>query len=282
MSKQVLVTGASSLLMQQVCKNLIQHGFECTGISRAEKNIDTTIYKNWLTHDLNQDISKLDLIDFSYIIHAAACTHSFTKKDYFESNVHITKKLVLQAKKSGVQQFIFISSRAAVQDGGWYAESKLAAEKIVLEHYPNAIIIRPSEIYGGTKQEGIDALIEKIKSNKFIFYPANIQEKMYPIFIEDATQLIAEKIMDNHSGVYTINGPEGFSFLEFITTVSRILNKRITTIPIPLFVLQFVCFIQQYLKLKIGIYPDQLKRLMAVKENVNPSGSTRKITEFIK
>lgn len=277
--QQVLVTGASSVLMQKVCENLLNNNYQLTGVSRAPNNIAPNIYKDWISADLFCQINSIDFSNYQTIIHAAACTHAFSFEEYKKINVDITTALVLKAKASGVENFILISSRAAVQNGGWYAATKLDAEKIALEHFPNTIIIRPSEIYGGTKQEGIDALIEKVKNKKFIFYPSSIHDKMYPIQLDDAAKYIAEIISNNKSGRFTVNGPEGFTLLAFINHVTKLLNKKIIAIPIPQFLLSSVCFLQQLLRLNIGIYPDQLKRINAAKSNSNPPSFIRTLKE---
>ncbi len=278
--QQVLVTGASSVLMQKVCENLLNKDYQLTGVSRAKKNIAVNIYPNWISADLSSQINSIDFSKYQSIIHAAACTHAFSYEEYKKINVDITKELVIKAKAAGVENFVFISSRAAVKNGGWYAATKLEAEKIVLEHFPNAIIIRPSEIYGGTKQEGIDALIEKVKNKKFIFYPSGIEDKMYPIQIDDASKYIAEIISNKKSGVYTVNGPKGFTMLELIQHLSKIFNKKTFPIPIPQFVLSIICFLQQFLKLNIGVYPDQLKRLRAAKEHHESPSYVRTFKEI--
>lgn len=278
---KVLVTGASSSLLQKVCTNLLQYHFECTGVSRASNNIAPTIYSNWIVADLSSQIDTIHFSNFQSIIHAAACTHAYSYEEYYKINVELTKHLVAKAKTSGIENFIYISSRAAVKNGGWYAETKLLAEQIVLQNFPNAIIIRPAEIFGGTKQEGIDALIEKIKNNKFIFYPSGITDKMYPIQIDDASKYIAEIINNNFSGVFIVNGKEGFTMQHFIQHIATLFNKKNILIPIPKFIIEAICFLQQFLKLNIGIYPDQLKRLQTAKENTTAPDYVRTIKDFV-
>ncbi len=279
--KQVLVTGASSILMQQTCAKLLQKGFEFTGISRSAKNINPNIYKQWITADIN-DIDSIDFSKYEIIIHAAACTHAFTYKEYATTNVDATKALVIKAQSQDVKQLIFISSRTAVKGGGWYAETKLTAENIVLNHYPNALIIRPAEIYGGTKQEGIDSFIEQVKTKGFIVYPSDVKDKMYPICLDDATTMIADSISDNKKGIVYVNGPEGFTLREFLETISSSLNKHPKLIPLNTFSIKIICFVQQFLKLPIGVYPDQMKRLSVKKEHSIPPAFARKITELIR
>jgi nucleoside-diphosphate-sugar epimerase len=278
--KQVLVTGASSILMQQTCTKLLQKGFEFTGISRSAKNVNPNIYKHWITADIN-DIDNIDLSKYEIIIHAAACTHAFTYKEYATTNFDATKALVVKAHSQGVKQFIFISSRTAVKGGGWYAETKLAAENIVLNYYPNALIIRPAEIYGGTKQEGIDAFIEQVKTKNFIVYPSGVKDKMYPICLDDTTSVIADSINNNEKGIVYVNGPEGFTLKEFLETISSSLNKNPKLIPLHAFFIEILCFKQQFLKLPIGIYPDQMKRLKVKKEHSIPPSFVKKVTEVI-
>jgi nucleoside-diphosphate-sugar epimerase len=279
--KQVLVTGASSILMQQTCAKLQQQGWDFTGISRSATNIKPNIYKHWITADIN-DIDNIDLSKFDTIIHAAACTHAFTYKEYSTTNVDATKALVIKAHSQGLKQFIFISSRTAVKGGGWYAETKLAAEKIVLHSFPKALIIRPSEIYGGIKQEGIDSFIEQVKTNDFIVYPSGLKDKMYPISLDDATTMIAQLINENKKGIIYVNGPEGFVLNKFLETISKSLNKHPKLIPLHAVFIKLVCFVQQFLKLPIGIYPDQMKRLSVKKEQSAPPSFVKKINEVIR
>ena len=279
MLQQVLVTGASSVLMQEVCKNLLNHNLLITGVSRAHYNIAPNIYADWISADLSSSLDTIPFNQFQTIIHAAACTHAFSFEDYKKMNIEVTQNIVSKAKTAGVENFILISSRAAVKHGGWYAETKLAAEKIVLKSFPNATIIRPSEIYGGTKQEGIDALIEQVKHSKFIFYPLGINDRLYPIHITDASKYIAEIIRNSSKGVHTINGSESFTLPQLIQQLSSIFQRKIILIPIPSFIIKWACAIQKTLQLRIGIYPDQFKRLKAPKENTSPPSYIRSIQE---
>ena len=279
--KQVLVTGASSILMQQTCAKLQQQGWDFTGISRSATNIKPNIYKYWITADIN-DIDNFDLSKFDTIIHAAACTHAFTYKQYAKNNIDATKSIVEKAHSQGVKKFIFISSRTAVKGGGWYAETKLAAENIVLKCYPNALVIRPAEIYGGTKQEGIDSFIDQVKTKKNIVYPSGVKDKMYPISLDDATNMIANAIINDQKGIIYINGPEGFTLKEFLKIISSSLNKHPKLIPLPAVFIKLVCFVQQFLKLPVGVYPDQMRRLSVKKEYSIPPAFVRKITEMIR
>jgi nucleoside-diphosphate-sugar epimerase len=279
--KQVLVTGASSILMQRTCAKLLQQGFEFTGISRSAKNTNPNIYKHWITADIN-NIDTIDLSKYDTIIHAAACTHAFTYKEYATTNIDATKAIVFRAHSQGVKQFIFISSRTAVKGGGWYAETKLMSENIILNSFPSALIIRPAEIYGSTKQEGIDSFIEQVKTKDFIVYPSGVKDKMYPISLDDATTMIVDSINNNEKGIVYVNGPEGFTLKEFLETISSSLNKHPKLIPLHAILIKLVCFVQQFLKLPIGVYPDQMRRLFVQKEHSIPATFVRKITEVIR
>lgn len=279
--KQVLVTGASSILMQQTCAKMQQQGWEFTGISRSAKNINPSIYKHWITTDI-KDIQTIDLSKFDTIIHAAASTHAFTFKEYATINIDATATLVSRAKQNRVKNLILISSRTAVKGGGWYAETKLEAEKIVTAAYPDALIIRPAEIYGGTKQEGIDSFIEQVKNKGLIVYPSGVKDKMYPICLADATTMIADAINNHQKGIVYVNGPEGFTLKEFLATISASLNKHPKLIPLHRVFLELICFKQRFLKFPIGVYPDQMKRLSVKKEHTPPPAFIKKVTDVIR
>jgi hypothetical protein len=45
--------------------------------------------------------------------------------------------------------------------------------------------------------------------------------------------------------------------------------------------IELICFKQQFFKLPIGVYPDQMKRLSVKKEHRIPPSFVKKITEHI-
>lgn len=125
------------------------------------------------------------------IIHAAAFVKEWgTREQFMETTVKGTEQLIDAAKKAGIKKFIHISTEAVLFVGKdlnnidetypypnksqfLYSESKLLAEKLVLEaNEPNrfeVMVIRPRMVWGPGDQTILPILVDFVKKNKFMW-----------------------------------------------------------------------------------------------------------------
>ena len=268
MKTKIFITGISSEMVLTFIKYIDLSKYEIYGLSRAPEAIKTNLKINLIKGDI-LDLSSFQtyIKECSIIIHAAAITHSFNQKKYFDFNLEATKNIVKLAIKNKVEKFIFISSNTAGERSGAYGKTKFLAEKYIKNNFPNWLILRPSEVYGVRKSEGIDIFISDNLKNPIAFYPAGVPSKLYPIHIDDVgsilyniifrEKLIREKI--------TICGPKGYSFPELLKLIEVHRKKFITTIPIAkkiMFLIEKIC---EAFPFYIGIIPDQISRLYSEK-----------------
>ena len=201
------------------------------------------------------------------IIHAAAVTHSRDETDYFEVNFQGTVNLVNAAGWNPDLRFVFISSRTAGAHGGAYAESKLRAEKYIKQHLGNWTIVQPAEIYGSSKRDGIDKLMEDVLSKRVIPCPVGLSSKLYPIHIDDAVNIMYDLVFRGSQlgQTFVVNGSEGFSYYE----LARYLRDRTVRwtwlVPIPRFAMFSLKRVVEWFGLPAGIAPDQIPRLYGPK-----------------
>ena len=283
--QHVLITGTSSALMQELIKKIDTAKFKIFGISRNKLKINNlTIEK--LEGDICDPIFIQNIIKekkINSIIHAAAITHSYNSKDYFKVNLQGTVTLVDAAKQNSVNSFTLISSRVAGKKSGAYGLSKLQAEEYVKNNFGHWLIIRPAEIYGGNKNEGVDKLIHDVENKRIILCPVNVKSKLYPMHYADAAQAMYKLIFDPQydNKTITVNGDEAFTNYEFIRKISAILNKKIFIIPIPKFLMFALKWVLEIFRIKADIVPDQIPRLYSLKET-GFNYSSIKIEGYIK
>jgi dTDP-4-dehydrorhamnose reductase len=268
--RTVLITGASSALMTELIEKIDRQQYKIIAVTRDKSRIKTKeieiaegdIADEKFIEQVIRD-NKIDLI-----IHAAAVTHTFHAKDYFFTNLLCTMHLVNVAKKYKVSKFVFISSRTAGEQSGAYGESKLKAEEYIKEHLTDYLIIRPSEVFGGNKGEGIDKLIEDVFNKKILICPVNLKSKMYPIYNKDAINIIYGLIFNpaDDAKMAIVNGKEGYTYYELIKEISKAINKSVLIIPIPKFVLYTFKWLIEMFRIKSGFVPDQIPRLYSPKE----------------
>lgn len=242
--------------------------YEIIGLTRNKKKLkldNATILQGDI-EELNNYTAIIKKCDI--IIHAAALTHSYNKKSYFDINYKATEHLCKMLSPIKEGKFVFISSNTANKNNGEYAKSKFLAEEAVKKYCKNYLILRPSEIYGSKSDEGIEELITNVQTKKILFYPNKVPSKFSPIHIDDAVNYIFYEIFKNKSNrnkTISINGNKKYSFQELYILSEKIFKTKKIKIPIPYFFMKFIDVFLNIFPIRTGIYPDQIKRLYGIK-----------------
>jgi nucleoside-diphosphate-sugar epimerase len=284
--EKIFITGISSSIMQQLIAIINTAKYEIIGLSRKPLPQNSENIKIIQADIANINLYEDHLKNCSLIIHAAAVTHSFNEKSYFDINYNITKKLVEKAKELNVTSFVYLSSNTANSDNGAYANSKKLAEKHLQKTLGNWQIFRISEIFGGPKNEGIEKLIQTVLKNQYTFYPKDIPSKFSPIYLNDVAKILHENIFVNleKNNIISINGNEHFTFKEILILIKKIKGRSLRIIGIPKSTMFFLMTLSSKIPFFIGIIPDQIKRLYGLKTygNINDRYITLKLDEYIK
>jgi NADH dehydrogenase len=281
--KRVFITGASSTLLQEVIQHIPTDGFEVVGLTR---NAVPTKVSNtrWVLADLFEPEKYAhELNSADIIIHGAALTHSRNDSEYYRVNVEGFKTLLSQVEDKHRPLFVLISSRVAGPDSGAYGKSKLLAEKLLEETISNWLILRPAEVFGGSKNEGIDSTVHSAMSKRIQPCPIGLRSKLYPIHRSDAAKAVYKAIFEDNvrNQIIYINGSSGYSFLEIIRLVEKVVGRRVTIVPLPHYVLAAAAFISAITGLNFGFVPDQVSRLYSKKEHGPGAETTLALEEYI-
>ena len=263
---KVFITGVNSEFIRQLVQKMNPEIYAIFGLSRKKIVIpNVTIIEG----DLLDPTPWIEEIkNTKILLHAAAITHSYNTENYFRINTQATKDLIDLSLKYNVRKFVLISSRTAGLASGAYGTSKFLAEEYLKKQALPYLIIRPSEIFGGQKGEGIDQLIQQARIKKVIACPIQVTEKLWPIYLQDIVNLLSKLLFTDHTENSTIilNGPKPFSVYEIIKLSASSANNNIFILPIPKFVMLLAKFISETFKLKFGPKPDQISRLYSKKE----------------
>lgn len=266
--KRVFVTGASSELLLQVLSKVDKNEFEIIGLTRSQHPPCKDLI-SWVRGDIQEPESYKHIIaGCSIIIHAAAVTHTRAAAQYFKTNVDGTRKLIKSIPKGVNPRFVFISSRVAGENSGAYGVSKLRAEREVQQR-GNWLIIRPSEIFGGSKNEGIEKMILSGIKGGVQLAPVGMKSKMFPIHLSDSAEVIYKSVFvdEEKNCVIQLNGKKGYSFKELLLLIQNVSGSKMFIVPIPKWTLQLVAFAAKIIPIDIGFVPDQVDRLYAEKEH---------------
>ena len=183
---KVLVTGGGGFLGTEICKQLIERGYQVSSLSRSryphleEMGVESFQCDLSLGEDLVLD-------DFEAIVHTAAKSGMWGRaEDFNRGNTLATQNILNAAKNAGIKYFIHTSDAAVVfgkediENGDEslalphkyysdYARTKASAEELVLKesaHGLMACAIRPNLIWGEGDPHIIPRLIAKAREAK--------------------------------------------------------------------------------------------------------------------
>lgn len=283
-----LITGGSGFLGGNLAKALLERGCKVRIFDVVEPKF---------SHE-NMEFIKGDLCDFDSVdaacigidtvFHTAsiiclmggsAATEAYRKRA-FDINVVGTENMVKACQKQGVSGLIYTSTNNVVFNGtpnpnmdqstpyatrvyDLYTETKIAAEKLVLEANGKegllTCAIRPGGIYGAESNYMLDIMVEELESGRLIAMIGDGKALHDNSYIENLVHgeiLAAEAMVEGHAAcgkAYFITDNEPLNNFIFFKPVIEGLGYKFPKIKIPMKLMLPVSIIWQWLHFKLGL-----------------------------
>ena len=152
-------------------------------------------------------------------------------------NIHALFPSILGklCKEYNLEQFIHLSALGINEAAdSEYAKSKLEGEKNIINSFPTATILRPSVVY--SVDDNFTTNFMTLLKNLPIFplyYSGNT--KFMPIHCSDLIDIIFQVVKKNiKSNILECIGPELISFKEILKRLSKLIDRRVIFISLPL------------------------------------------------
>jgi NADH dehydrogenase len=165
------------------------------------------------------------------------------------------------AAEEGVAHLVHLSAIGAdATSDSHYARSKAAGEAGILKHFPNAVILRPSVIFGPEDQF----------FNRFAgmtrFGPVlpvvGADTRFQPVYVDDVAQAAVMGAMGRAvPGVYELGGPEAVSFRGLMQQMLQVIRRRRLIANIPFGVAALMGGAMELVQsVTLGLVPPQITR----------------------
>ncbi len=266
--KKITLIGGSGFLAKYCISELLNAGHNLTIVCRnthlaghlrvmaPTEQLDIVKGNIMLKHTLEPHINKSDVvINFVGVLNDSSGGQSF-------ENCHAIgpKNIADLCKKFGVEKFIHFSSIGAnIESESKYQQTKGLGEKNIYNSYPEAIILRPSIVFG--PGDGFFSVQAKlVKSLPLI--PLFANNKYQCVYVKDIAQAIAKLVSkENYNGkIFEFGGPETLSLKEIYQLIIDTLKVKRMIFPVPLSFANFVALMMMPLPSPLITF-DQVKLL---------------------
>jgi len=268
--------------------------------------------ENWLMQWPNEYcVDTLDLLDstwrkhnfaeYDVIFHVAGIAHVTLDKKmeslFYEVNRDLTIEVANIAKKSGVKQFIFMSSGIVYGDSSnvgesliidfgtqpnpanFYGNSKLQAELGLLalnnEDF-KVVIIRSPALYGLGMKSHYNNLSDFAKKHHFFIDVSNCRSMLYNKNLAEFVKLMID---NNEEGIFWPQNKEYTSTKKIINDIALFHNKKMFFLPCPNFLLKIGGILFPPIRKAFGSFAYDMK-LSEYKENYRVYSYEESINEI--
>ena len=172
------------------------------------------------------------------------------------------------ASENGVKQMVHVSALGADADSDCdYARTKAMGESAVLEHMPDAVILRPSVIFG-TEDQFFNRFASMTRWGP-VLPLAGANTQFQPVYVDDVAKAAVAGVLGTAApGVYELGGPETANLRGLIGKMLDEIHRKRVVVNLPNFVARIMAFsLDMGQKMSLGLVSngiltrDQLRNL---------------------
>jgi NADH dehydrogenase len=145
------------------------------------------------------------------------------------------------AREAGITRMVHISAIGAdMESDSNYARTKAEGEAGVLNHQPDAMILRPSIVFG-PEDQFFNRFAGMARMGPVLpVVGANTQ--FQPVYVDDVAKAAVMGVLGTAKGVYELGGPVTMSFRELMTQMLEVIRRRRLVLNIPFFAASLMAF----------------------------------------
>lgn len=186
------------------------------------------------------------------------------------------ERIARLAKEAGITRMVHVSAIGAdVDSDSDYARTKAVGEDGVLKHQPDAMIVRPSIVFG-PEDDFFNRFAGMTRMGP-VLPVIGADTRFQPVYVDDVAQAVVKGVLGEAQGVYELGGPVTMTFRELMSLMLDVIRRRRLVLNIPFFAARIMAFGFDMLQavslglVKSMVTRDQVKNL--AKDNVVAEGA---------
>ncbi|MDO9412094.1 MAG: complex I NDUFA9 subunit family protein [Pseudolabrys sp.] len=172
------------------------------------------------------------------------------------------EQVALAANAHGARMVHVSAIGADEQSAAPYAKSKAVAERLVLAAQPQAVIMRPSILFG-PEDDFFNRFASLARMSPVLPLIGGGATRFQPVFVGDVAKAIADAVDGKlRAGTtYELGGPDVRSFKELMQFILATIERNRLLVPMPFFVAKFQAMFLQFAPAPLTLTAGQVEML---------------------
>ena len=191
------------------------------------------------------------------------------KKNTFAAVQHSgAERIGRLSKEVGIKSLVHISAIGADENSSSiYSSTKAKGENAIVSNFPNAVILRPSIVFG--QEDQFFNRFAKMATMAPVLPLIGADTRFQPVFVDDVAKAAEAALLGSvPKGIYELGGPEIKNSRELMVVMLKIIKRRRLIINTPKLIAKLMAFgLSSLQMLTLGLFKnsiitsDQIKNL---------------------
>lgn len=269
-SKIACVFGATGFIGRHVVQELARLGYRVKAVTRVPErayflkpygDVGQVVPVACDLRDLENISSVIKGADV--VVNCVGILFEKGKSQKFEKlHSDVPAAIAKACKKHKVSRFVHISALGVDKNTSKYARSKLAGEKAVFSNFKDAVILRPSVVFG-ENDEFFNMFAGMAEILPVLPLIGGGKTKFQPVYVGDVAAAVTKAVTANNvqGKIFCLGGPDVLSFKDIYEKLFYYTGLRPALISLPFALAKAKAFFLQLLPGKPLLTPDQVTSL---------------------
>ena len=275
MSKLVTIYGGSGFVGRYIAQQIAQNGWRVrVAVRRPNEAMHVKPYGvvgqvEPVFCNIRDDASVNAVMQGADAVINCVGTFDRTGRNNFDAVQHVgAERIARLAAANGVACMVHISAIGADAEAeSLYQQSKAQGEAAILRHMPDAVILRPSVIFG--VEDGFFNRFAAMSRFTPVLPLVGAESKFQLVYVDDvARAAVAGATGEAAGGIYELGGPDVHTFREWMDIMLGVIHRRKVLMNVPFWIARMKAWgLDMFQMLTLGLFTntiltrDQVKTL---------------------
>jgi len=241
MSKLVTIFGGSGFVGRYIARRLAKEGWRIrVAVRRPNEAIFVKPYGvvgqvEPILCNIRDDASvEAAMAGADAVVNCVGILAPDGKNGFVEVQHEGAARIARVAARNDVQNLVHISAIGADENSeSDYARTKALGEAAILTHFPSAMILRPSIVFGA--EDGFFNRFAGMTRWGPVLPVVGADTLFQPVYVDDVARAAVLGVSGSKPGIYSLGGPDTESFRQLMQRMLGVVRRRRLILNIPFF-----------------------------------------------